>query len=279
MGRELARTAPSEELRGGQACPRPRHPATVPLRGTGGRAKRGRGPAFSYPQTPARLAGSTQQLQEGRVCRRPSHETGCRHSVQPASSSSGLLLAGRAEVLSVHLRVHHSLSSCLTRSQTRSAGWQGGKVQEMLAGLLTNISQNREAFVLALLALLIRVCTKSPFPHLLIRLGVGGGGSRSRHSRAHSYLPVLRVLIASPDRGPAPPAPPPVGRVLHQLLSASRAQIHTHSRLLHHRTSATTCTQPPSLLKNSTSEIFFWGILWGHFHCQGHSFRSWLGND
>ena len=81
----------------------------------------------------------------------------------------------------------------------------------MLAGLLTNISQNREAFVLALLALLIRVCTKSPFPHLLIRLGVGGG-SRRRHSRAHSYPP---ILIASSDRGPAPPAPPPAGGVLH----------------------------------------------------------------
>lgn len=120
VGRELARTAPSKELWGGQACPRPCRPATVPLRGISGRADRGRGPAFSYPQTPARLAGSTQQLQEGRVCRQPSHGTGCRHCVQSAGSSSSLLLAGRAEVLSVHLKVHHSLSSCLTRSQAGS---------------------------------------------------------------------------------------------------------------------------------------------------------------
>ena len=49
VDRELARTALSEELRGSQACLRPRHPATLPLRGTGGWAERGRGPAFSYP--------------------------------------------------------------------------------------------------------------------------------------------------------------------------------------------------------------------------------------
>ena len=56
VDRELARTALSEELRGGQARPRPRRPATVPLRGMGGWAERGRGPAFSYPQMPARPA-------------------------------------------------------------------------------------------------------------------------------------------------------------------------------------------------------------------------------
>lgn len=139
VDRELARTALSKELRGGQACPRPRRPAMVPLRGNGGWAERGRGPAFSYPQMPAQPAGSTQQLPEGRVCRRPSHGTGCRPSVQPAVSSSGLLPAGGAEVLSVHLKVHHSLSSRLTRSQTRSikpatlAG-KGAKFRKRLLG-------------------------------------------------------------------------------------------------------------------------------------------------